>query len=118
MRKFSDEFKLKVIFEVLQGELSKEEVRRKYDIKGKSAVLTWMRNFNINQLDTKHSIQKMKKKQSIHANEDLIHRIKELERQLEDAQLTAEGYNIMIDIAEKELKIPIRKKYITKQSDH
>ena len=45
---------------------------------------------------------------------ELQRRIKELERQLETAQLKAEGYELMIGIAEKELKIPIRKKSVTK----
>ena len=40
--------------------------------------------------------------------------IKTLERQLEDAKLQAEGYALMIQIAEKEFKIPIRKKFNTK----
>jgi len=45
---------------------------------------------------------------------ELQRRIKELERRLEAAQLSAEGYELMIEIAEKELKIPIRKKSVTK----
>jgi transposase len=45
---------------------------------------------------------------------ELQKRIKELEKQLETAQLKAEGYELMIEIAEKELKIPIRKKSDTK----
>ena len=44
----------------------------------------------------------------------LQRRINELEKQLETAQLKAEGYALMIEIAEKELKIPIRKKSGTK----
>jgi hypothetical protein len=44
----------------------------------------------------------------------LQRRVKELEKQLENAQLKAEGYELMIEIAEKELKIPIRKKFATK----
>ena len=48
--------------------------------------------------------------------ESLNKRIKELERDLEDAKLKAEGYSRMIDIAERELKIKIRKKPSTKQS--
>ena len=44
----------------------------------------------------------------------LQRRIKVLEKQLENAQLKAEGYELMIEIAEKELKIPIRKKSGTK----
>lgn len=45
---------------------------------------------------------------------ELQRRIKELERQLEIAKLKAEGYELMIKIAEKKLKIPIRKKSGTK----
>ncbi|MEX2396857.1 MAG: hypothetical protein WD491_07525, partial [Balneolales bacterium] len=46
--------------------------------------------------------------------EQLQKQIKELEKQLEMARLKAEGYEIMIDIAENELNIPIRKKPDTK----
>jgi len=46
----------------------------------------------------------------------LLTRIKELECQLEDEQLRSEAYNRMIDIAERNLNIPIRKKSNTKQS--
>ena len=41
-------------------------------------------------------------------------RIAELERQLKDAELKAIAYSAMVDIAEKEFKIPIRKKLNTK----
>ena len=38
----------------------------------------------------------------------------ELKKQLEETQIKAEGYNLMIDIAEKQFNIPIRKKPGTK----
>jgi len=41
-------------------------------------------------------------------------RIFELEKQLKDAQLKAIAYSTMVDIAEKEFNIPIRKKLSTK----
>ncbi|OYZ29813.1 MAG: hypothetical protein B7Y24_14455 [Sphingobacteriales bacterium 16-39-50] len=61
----------------------------------------------------------MKPKKSSTTNPDsseatLLARIKQLERQLEDEQLRSEAYNKMIDIAERELNIPIRKKSNTK----
>jgi hypothetical protein len=40
--------------------------------------------------------------------------IQELKRKLEDVELKLEAYELMIDIAEKEFKIPIRKKSNTK----
>ena len=41
-------------------------------------------------------------------------RISELEKQLKDAELKAIAFSTMVDIAEKEFKIPIRKKLNTK----
>lgn len=46
--------------------------------------------------------------------EELQKRIKELEAALEIEKIRAEGYELLIDIAEKELKIPIRKKFDAK----
>ena len=41
-------------------------------------------------------------------------RIAELEKQLKDAEMKAIAFSTMVDIAEKEFKIPIRKKLNTK----
>lgn len=43
-------------------------------------------------------------------------RISELESQLKDAEMKAILFSTMVDIAEKEFNIPIRKKYNTKPS--
>ncbi len=40
--------------------------------------------------------------------------IERLKKELQDAKIQVEGYQRMIEIAETELKIPIRKKYNTK----
>ncbi len=42
---------------------------------------------------------------------------KELEQALEWAQLKSHVYETMVDVAEKELNLPIRKKFGTKQSE-
>jgi hypothetical protein len=42
-------------------------------------------------------------------------RIAELEKQLKESELKAIAFSTMVDIAEKEFKIPIRKKFNTKQ---
>ncbi len=49
-------------------------------------------------------------------NQALNQRNKELERALKDANLMILALNTMIDVAEQELKIPIRKKRGTKRS--
>jgi len=45
---------------------------------------------------------------------ELQKRIQELEQQLQDEKLRSEAYLRIIDKAEKELKIPIKKKLSTK----
>jgi hypothetical protein len=45
---YSEEFKWRVVQEVLEGKYTKEEVRRVYNIKSKCAVLYWMRKFSGN----------------------------------------------------------------------
>lgn len=113
---YSNAFKLRVIEEVLSGHLSKEQAQRKHGIRGKSAILNWMRKFGLSeQTRLPDNFERMKEEKATDT-ESLNKRIKELERALEDAQLQAEGYSRMIDIAERELKIKIRKKPSTKQS--
>lgn len=118
---FSESFKLDIVEQVNSGNLSKEEARRRYGIKGKSAILLWQRNYEKYGrcsvvLHTNNPLPLMSKKPSQHGTteKELQARIKELERRLEDEQLRSEGYSRIIDIAEKEYNIPIRKKYNTK----
>ena len=121
-QQLSESFKRHVVDQVTSGLMSKEEARRRYGIKSKSGILRWQRNFekygrcSLNLLiDT--SFLKAKKSSTTKPDSSeaaLLARVKQLERQLEDEQLRSEAYNKMIDIAERELNIPIRKKSNTK----
>ena len=114
-RVFSDELKQQIIAKVESGKLSKEQARQVYQIKGKSAILYWMRkDAKSNHTFTVQTNNTMAAQDE--NTKELLLKIKQLERSLEDAELKAEGYSRMIDIAERELKISIRKKYNTKQS--
>ena len=108
---YSDSFKREVVREVKSGLLSKAEARRKYDIPGSSTIIGWIRKFDGKTTDYRR-IMDYKKSDK----EALIKRIRELERKLEDEQIRSEGLSKMIDIAEEQLKITIRKKSATKQS--
>jgi transposase-like protein len=108
---YSDSFKREVVREIKAGFLSKAEARRKYDIPGRSTIIGWIRKFE-GRKTYYQTIMDYKKSDK----EDLIKRIKELERKLEDEQIRSEGLSKMIDIAEEQLKITIRKKSATKQS--
>ncbi|NQY67844.1 MAG: hypothetical protein HRT72_09005 [Flavobacteriales bacterium] len=48
------------------------------------------------------------------SKEEALVKVKELEKVFRLAEIKAAGYSMMIDIAEKELKVPIRKKLDTK----
>ena len=108
---YSESFKKEVVREVKAGLLSKAEARRKYNIPGSSTIIGWIRKFDGKRSNNR---QIMDYKQT--DKETLIKRIKELERKLEDEQIRSEGLSKMIDIAEEQLKITIRKKSATKQS--
>ncbi len=108
---YPDSLKREIIREVESGLLSKTEARRKYNIRGSSTIINWMRKF-----DGKPSEYRSIMDYNKSDKDALIKRIRELERKLEDEQIRSEGLSRMIDIAEEQLKISIRKKSTTKQS--
>jgi transposase len=110
---YSNEFKKSVVDEVLKGILSKEEARYKYGIKGNSAVLNWIRKFE----GTKSDSMKPKKTavKSNKSTEEFEAENARLKQELEMEQLRTRALNVMIDIAERQFKIPIRKKPGAKQ---
>jgi transposase len=111
---YSDEFKKGVVDEVLKGVFSKEEARSKYGIKGNSAVLNWIRKFEGYKSQSMNPKSKtVKSSKSIEELEAENARLKE---ELDIEQLRNRALNVMIDIAENQFKIPIRKKPGAKQS--
>ena len=119
--KLSEPFKIGIIEQILSGKLTKEEARQQYGIKGKSAILYWIRNYekfghcNITLArQPKLSMGHKEKPNTTRQQQELEGHIKLLERRLEEESLLREMYSRMIDIAEKEYKIPIRKKPNTK----
>lgn len=111
LKTYSEDFKRQVLAEVQMGLISKEQARRTYNIGGSTTILKWMRKFEAKDPFNRRMMQYNKS-----SKDDLVKRIKEPEHQLEDEKLRAEGLSKMIDIAEDQLKIAIRKKSDTKQS--
>lgn len=116
-RYYSEDFKRMVIREYLAGGVSQGALLRKYNIGAKSAIPRWMKRFGYTEADKLQDINftglipaDLAKKKEEATNSELLKRIKELERQLQDEKLRSELYSRIIDKAEKELKIPIRKK--------
>ena len=116
-RYYSEDFKRMVIYEYLAGGVSQGALLRKYSIGAKSAIPRWMKRFGYTEADKSQDTNftelipaDLAKKKEDPTNSELLKRIKELERQLQDEKLRSELYSRIIDKAEKELKIPIRKK--------
>lgn len=125
---FSEAEQRQIIEEYQKSGCSKEEIWQKYT--GKSdhgRLLKWMRNLgysdkyrddNSAKINRFAFMSKPKKKVNQVAENfetrQLKKRIIELESQLKDAELKAIAFSTMVDIAEEEFKIPIRKKLNTK----
>jgi transposase len=110
---FTDELKLQVVQEYMETDLSQAELQSKYGIKGNACILNWMRKFglkepNENLIEIRRAMSKESEKTS-HERE-LENKVRELEKLLEHEKLRTTALNTMIDIAERELKISIRKK--------
>jgi hypothetical protein len=119
----------KIIQEAMTSGRSKVEIWKKYTGSSEehANILRWMRQlgYNTDNLSRRlifgENISLMAKKKTSHiiAEESfeilqLKKRISELENQLKDAEMKAIAFSTMVDIAEKEFKIPIRKKLNTK----
>ena len=113
----------KMIQDYLSGGYTKAEIWHKYtgQLEEHGSLLRWMRMYgyvddvakrrptfnvpiNYSTMDEPDDLDKS----------ELIARIKQLEKQLQDSKLKEEGYRMMIEMAEKDFKIPIRKKPGTK----
>ena len=108
---YSDGFKRKVVNEVLSGEICKEEARRKYGIGGNSTISKWIRKLEGSK--PRNLFMSDKKEKTV---EQLKLEIEQLKHQLEYEKLKSKAFDTMIDIAEEEFKIAIRKKPGAKQS--
>lgn len=98
----------------LNGE-SKSVVMRKYDIGSYTVLYRWINKFGSAILAEQLSVMPKRDKPKLPKSgqtkeEALMSRIADLERQLEDSELKSRLLEKMIDIAEEDLKISIRKK--------
>jgi transposase len=118
VNRFTDDFKFQVIQEYLTTDISQEELKKKHGIRGNNCISRWMLKFGGNKVtDEQIFIQKAMSKESDKTVQErkLEAKIKELEKALEQERLRILALNTMINVAERDLKISIRKKSGTKQ---
>ena len=116
---YSDEFKFKVVQEYLNSDLSQKELNEKYSIGGRNSISKWMLKFGLREKSEFHRPKRAtmpKGKVKTSEERALEAKIKELEKALEYEKLRSLALDTMIDVAEQNLKISIRKKPGAKQS--
>lgn len=129
---FSEAEKHFIIQELLSTRCTKAQIWEKYtgQLEEHGQLLRWLRQLgydssiktrrsNIDTGTTTMTKKRVKKTGTESSFDDfetlqLKKRIAELEKKLKDADMKAIAYSTMVDIAEKEFNIPIRKKYNTK----
>jgi len=126
---FTEAEKHLIIQELISSGCTKAEIWEKYTGQEEHGqLLSWMRQlgydtgiktrkpkFALNLYTMpKKKIKPTNVEKESFENLQLKKRITELEKQLKDAELKAIAFSTMVDIAEKEFKIPIRKKLNTK----
>ena len=120
---FPHSFKLQVVEEVEQGIITTGEAKRKYEIQSHATVLNWLRKFGSfdweNQTTLEMPKSPLQKLMELEQKVLLLEKQKaRLQKQVEQADKKAIIFDIMIDIAEKEYNIPIRKKSSPVQSSN
>ena len=118
VNQFPDELKYKIVQEYLQSSISKKDLMQKYGVRGNSCIMNWMRKFGLSypteaQIKVNNQVTKESKKPR--QERELEQKLKTLEQELEYEKLRTKVLNTLIDIAEEELKISIRKKSGAKQ---
>jgi transposase-like protein len=119
-------FKRKVVKEYLGGDLTQKQIMQRYGLKSRSMLPRWIRELgcsNAKGKDVKKpkfefiTYSGMPSRATCDGNEDpkeLQKKIAELQHQLANEKLRSEAFQRMVEKAEKELNIPIRKKSSTK----
>ena len=107
-------FKLQVVSEVERGIITAGAAKRKYGIQGHGTVLNWLRKFGSfdwqNQTTLEMPKSPQQKLMELEQKVLLLEKQKaRLQNQIEQADKKAIIFDIMIDIAENEYNIPIRK---------
>lgn len=117
LTRYSERFKQQVVAEIEQKGLTQSEAKRKYGIAGSVTIHQWIKRYGKTHLLSRIVRIEMPEETT---PQDIIKQLKNEKQQLESAlaqaQLKILTLETMMEVAEKELKIPIKKKYGNKPS--
>jgi len=114
-------FKLQLVQEIEHGELSLSEAKLKYGIQGDSTIRKWLQKYgNFDWENKNRRPMGRTPEQKLLEQEAKIRLLEKQVKQLQEEKYFAEQkaviFDMMINIAEKECKIDIRKNLETAQS--
>jgi len=114
---YEESFKLEVLRDYYEQGLNKSETARKWGIYTRRSIDNWIKQYPV---DSKHlslsseTIERYMKENPIpheKSKEELLeNQVENLKKALEMEKLRSRGYEIMIELAEKQEGIQIRKK--------
>lgn len=113
---YSISFKLQVVEEIESGQLGRLDACHKYGIQARSTITQWLRKYGTFDWEnlTKETVAKTPEQKIL----ELEAKVKLLEKQKARAEHLAERadkksiiFDMLVDLAEKEYKIDIRKNY-------
>lgn len=113
VKQYEPSFRRWLVQEIESGRMSLLEARERFNLPYHFSTLyrQWQLKYS-DQIVVSLRNMTEQERTKFKAQED---RIRQLERQLDDAQLKVKALNVLVDIAEKEYKIPLRKKAGAKQ---
>ncbi len=118
VKKLPEELQLKIVEDYLTSSLSLKELGLKYGISCDGNIYNWMRKFGITKPNDKqiklHNAMS-KEKDKTPQERSLEEENKKLKQELEREKLRSLALNKLIEVAERDLKIDIRKKRGAKQ---
>ncbi|MBB3185901.1 hypothetical protein [Microbacter margulisiae] len=111
---YSMSLKLSIISEIERGDISVTSATKKYGIQGRSTVVGWLRKYGTFDWENQTPGNMPKSKdQKI----NVLEKQKAfLEKQAEQSDMKAAFFDMMVDMAEKEYNISIRKNSLPEQS--
>jgi transposase-like protein len=112
--RYSEAFKLHVISEIEVGTYTISSARRHYGISGCDTIQKWLLKYGKNHLLGK--VVRVERPEERDQVKQLKERIRQLESALADAHIENLAYKSLIEVAEKEYKLDLKKNFGYKQS--
>jgi len=113
VNRLPDELKLKIVHEYLSTGIGREELQAKYGFGGNNCISNWMIKFGMKTPDESQlKLQRImsKEKEKTQREIELEAEVRDLRESLDYEKLRTQALNKVIEIAERDLNITIRKK--------